>query len=112
MIDKDRLNSDVKMLAKISEGIDNMKTLNVLLQDQNLDTFEVHSKAKIGDIRALRINFHTAFIGPFIASDGYLKLNGEAVYSSDKAVICSARCSKNNAKLYLGKGLKNLSHFR
>ena len=33
MIDKDRLNSDVKMLAKISEGIDNMKTLNVLLQD-------------------------------------------------------------------------------
>jgi hypothetical protein len=54
------------MAAKVSQDIADMKALNSLLEDEQLDTYEVASSMKIAQISAIRlstiINIRSSFL--------------------------------------------------
>ena len=56
----------VQMAAKVSQDIADMKALNSLLEDEQLDTYEVASSMKIAQISAIRlsaiINLRSSFL--------------------------------------------------
>lgn len=81
-IDTDKIDENIKMTAKISEDVSDMKALNSLLADEGFDTYEVTS-LKIDHINALRIAIDTCFKGLFVAGEGYFKFAGEEVFRED-----------------------------
>lgn len=99
------------MLVKINEQIDSIATLNILLQDEALDTFEIHREMKIGEITLMRLMLNSAFRNSFVAGDGHFRFRGEETYRSGEGVVCRIECLRSNAGLIFGKGFADISSF-
>lgn len=50
-----------------------MQSLNKLLEDEDLDTYDCTNTLKATNIRALRLNLTNIFKVPFRAAEGYFK---------------------------------------
>ena len=93
------------MLIKVSSDISNMDTLNSLLEDEKMDSFEKAKKMNITDITALRLHLNTPFKFPFVATEGgHLKFQGSLLHKTESQAICFVSCTYYSTKVYFGKG--------
>lgn len=89
-----------------------METLNSLLEDEDLDTYEVNEKINISDIKALRLHLNTPFKCPFISVDGSLKFQGSLIHKANDQTICLLACTNFNTRVYFGKGFLSIKDFQ
>ncbi len=109
-IKKEELNKDIFLLAKISEDLKDTKALNSILEDEELDTYEV-SSVKIEHISVIRISLLLRFRCLFVAGEGYYKFQGEEIYRKDATLVCRVNLAEHKMFFLAGKGFLNLQAF-
>jgi hypothetical protein len=100
-----------QMAAKLSQDIADMKALNSLLEDEQLDTYEVASTMRIAQITAIRLAVQLNFRSSFLAGEGCFRLNGEEVLRKGKAVVVRVQTTQLGGYLLLGKGVTSMGAF-
>ncbi len=98
------------LLAKISEDIKDTKALNSILEDEELDTYEV-SSVKIEHIEAIRLSLQLRFRCLFVAGEGYFKFQGEEVFRKEASLVCRVNCAEHKMFVLVGKGFAQMHNF-
>lgn len=109
--DREGLAGGVQMAAKVSQGIADMKALNSLLEDENLDTYEVASAMKITNISAIRLAATINLRSPFLAGEGCFRLSGEELMRRGESLLVRVQGVQLGAQVLIGRGLPSMGAF-
>lgn len=95
-------------LFNVNRGVASFTEANKLLENEDMDAYEINKSITVSNINILRFLIHSIIKDPFTACDGMFKFLGFELMTDSQLSLHYVNISKNNGKLYFAKGFESI----